>query len=189
MHENEELSNVEKFSYLRHYLEKPAKKVISGFSLTEKSYVTALKLFEQRYVKPTIIERAHINELLNASPVYNERNIGRLQELLDFIEAHYRGLEAMGVDADSCATIVVPVLVDKIPETVTLDMIRSTDCRQGWMLGELLRAFGDGVEVRKQHTSFSVKERQEWKPRGNHRKTTTTRALLTKQNGEDKIQN
>ena len=191
VHENEELSNVDKFSYLRHYLEEPAKKVISGFSLTEKNYATALKLLEQRYAKPTSIKRAHINELLNASPVYNERNIGRLRELLDFIETHYRGLEAMGVDEDSYATIVVPVLLDKIPEAVKLNMIRSTDCRQEWTLGEMLRAFGDEVEVREQHTSFfkgssnsaSVKERQEWKPRGNHGKTTTTSALLTKQNG------
>ena len=191
VHENEELSNVDKFSYLRHYLEEPAKKVISGFSLTEKNYATALKLLEQRYAKPTIIKRAHINELLNASPVYNERNIGRLRELLDFIETHYRGLEAMGVDEDSYATIVVPVLLDKIPEAVKLNMIRSTDCRQEWTLGEMLRAFGVEVEVREQHTSFfkgssnsaSVKERQEWKPRGNHEKTTTTSALLTKQNG------
>ena len=30
VHENEELSNAEKLSYLRHYLEEPAKKVISG---------------------------------------------------------------------------------------------------------------------------------------------------------------
>jgi len=75
VHENEELSNVDKFSYLRHYLEEPAKKVISGFSLTEKNY--ALKLLEQ-FVKPTIIKRAHINELLNAPPVFNERNVGRL---------------------------------------------------------------------------------------------------------------
>ena len=97
VHENEELSNVDKFSYLRHYLEEPAKKVISGFSLTEKNYATALKLLEQRYAKPTIIKRAHINELLNASPVYNERNIGRLRELLDFIETHYRGSENVGL--------------------------------------------------------------------------------------------
>ena len=191
VHENEELSDVDKFSYLRHYLEEPAKKVISGFSLTEKNYATALKLLEQRYAKPTIIKRAHINKLLNAPPVFNERNVGRLRELLDFIETHYRGLEAMGVDEDSYSTIVVPVLLDKIPEAVKLNMIRSTNCRQEWTLEEMLRAFGDEVEVREQHTSFfksnsnsaSTKERIEWKPRGNHGKTTTTSALLAKQNG------
>ena len=148
MHENGELSDVDKFSYLRHYLEEPAKKVFSGFSLTEKNYATALKLLEQRYAKSTIIKCAHINELLNASPVYNERNIGRLRELLNFIETHYRVLEALGVDEDSYATIAVPVLLDKIAEAVKLNMIRSTDCRQEWTLGETLLAFGIEVEVR-----------------------------------------
>jgi len=78
----------------------------------------------------------------------------------------------MGVDEDSYSTIVVPVLLDKIPEAVKLNMIRSTNCRQEWTLEEMLRAFGDEVEVREQHTSFfksssnsaATKERQEWKP-------------------------
>ena len=115
---------------------------------------SALKLLEQRYANPTIIKRANINELLNAPAVFKERNVGRLRELLDFNETHYRGLEAMGVDEDSYSTIVVPVLLDKIPEAVKLNMIRSTNCRQEWTLEEMLRAFGDEVEVRELHTSF-----------------------------------
>jgi len=86
---------------------------------------------------------------------------------------------------------VVPVLLDKIPEAVKLNVIRSTNCRLEWTLQEMLCAFGDEVETREQDISFfksssnsaSTKERIEWKPRGNHGKTTTTSALLTKQNG------
>ena len=40
--DNEEISEVDKFSYLQHYLEEPAKKVISGFPLTEAKYGKAL---------------------------------------------------------------------------------------------------------------------------------------------------
>jgi len=64
--DNEEISEVDKFSYLRNYLEEPAKKVISGFSLTEANYRKALELLQNRFAKPTVIKRAHINELISA---------------------------------------------------------------------------------------------------------------------------
>ena len=97
----------------------------------------------------------------------------------------------MDVDEDPYSMIAVPVLLDKIAEAVKLNMICSTNCRQEWTLEEMLRPFGDEVEVREQHTSFfmssnnsaSPKERLEFKSRGNHGKTTTTSALFTKQNG------
>ena len=47
VHENKELSDVNKFTYLRHYMEEPGKKVTSGFSLTEKNYSIALNLLKQ----------------------------------------------------------------------------------------------------------------------------------------------
>ena len=124
VHENEELSDVEKFAFLRHCMEKSAKVVNSGFPITERNYSIALYLRKQRLAQPTLIKRAPIYELLNASPVFNEKNIGRLRDLCDVIETHYRALQAMGVDEDSYYTIVVPVIMDKIPDAVKLNVIR-----------------------------------------------------------------
>ena len=45
--ENEQLAEVEKFSYLKLLLEEPAKKVVSGFSLTEANYRQAIDLLQQ----------------------------------------------------------------------------------------------------------------------------------------------
>ena len=100
VHDNEELSQVDKFSYLKHYMEKPARKVISGFTLTGRNYEIALQLLEEGFAKPTDIKRAHMNELINALPVFSEKNVPRLRKLYDVIQTHYRGLEAMGVDED-----------------------------------------------------------------------------------------
>ena len=61
---------------------------------------------------------AHINELINAQPVFSKKNIGRLRDLHDFIETHYRALEALMVDEETYPEIVVPVLLDTIPEGV-----------------------------------------------------------------------
>ena len=190
VHENEELSEVDKFAYLRHYMEESAKKVISGFSLTERNYCIALDLLKERFAQPTLIKRAHINELLNASPVFNEKNIGRLRDLCDGLETHYRALQAMGVDEDSYSTIVVPVIMDKIPDAVKLNMIRNISGHREWVMGDMLRALRTELDIREQHTSFfkqvgnpsAAKERFDVKPRIPGR-TTTASALFAKQDG------
>ena len=190
VHENEELSEVDKFAYLRHYMEESAKKVISGFSLTERNYCIALDLLKERFAQPTLIKRAHINELLNASPVFNEKNIGRLRDLCDGLETHYRALQAIGVDEDSYSTIVVPVIMDKIPDAVKLNMIRNISGHREWVMGDLLRALRTELDIREQHTSFfkqvgnpsAAKERFDVKPRIPGR-TTTASALFAKQDG------
>ena len=126
MDDNEELSEVDKVSYLRYYLEEPAKKVMSGFSLTEANSRKALELLQQRFAKPAAIRRAHINELMNAQPVVSEKNIIRIREFNDFIDTLYRALEAMKVDEETYSEIVVPLLLDKIPEGVRLGMTRKS---------------------------------------------------------------
>ena len=76
----------------------------------------------------------------------------------------------MGVDEDSYSTIVVPVILDKIPEAVKLNMIRSTNGHQEWTMNEVVSALEAEIDVREQHTSFFrntgsnvARERQEWK--------------------------
>ena len=65
VHENEELCQVDKFTYLRYLLDEPVKKVIAGFSLTEANYEAAVDLLKHRFAKPVVIKRSHINELMN----------------------------------------------------------------------------------------------------------------------------
>eukprot|EP00795_Rhopilema_esculentum_P009614 gene9614-biopygen11021 len=156
VYENEEISKIDKFSYLKHYLEEPAKKVIAGLALTEKNYDVAVDLLEQRFARPTTIKRAHINELLNLDAVFNEKHVKKMRELYDTIETHHRGLKALGVDEISYSNKVVPVLMDKVPEAVRLNMIRGSKNHQEWDMEEMLVAFREELEIREQHVSISM---------------------------------
>jgi len=51
IHDNESLSKVDKFKYLRSFLEEPAKSVIAGMSVTDAHYDAAINLFEKRLGK------------------------------------------------------------------------------------------------------------------------------------------
>jgi len=94
VHNDGSLAKVNKFMHLKGYLEETARSVVPGFSLTNVDYDAAIELLKKRYAKPGIIIRAHINELINFAPVFQEKNVQRLRNLHDQIETHYRAMEA-----------------------------------------------------------------------------------------------
>ena len=71
---NEILAKMDKFSYLRGLLIEPARSAIAGFSLTSANYKAAIELLKKRYGKQRVIQRMHINDLLNLEPIYGERD-------------------------------------------------------------------------------------------------------------------
>ena len=61
---NDQLSDVDKFAYLRGFLEGPAKSTIARLSLTEANYKCSVELLKKRFEKKATVQRAHINQLL-----------------------------------------------------------------------------------------------------------------------------
>eukprot|EP00794_Sanderia_malayensis_P005770 gene5770-biopygen4684 len=89
-----------------------------GLTLSDKDYDAAVDILERRYAKPMQIKRAHINNIINLAPVFNDRSLTRLRNLHDDLEAHFRGLEAMGAEQETYSSVVVPVVMEKIPESI-----------------------------------------------------------------------
>ncbi len=118
IHNNASLSDVDKFSYLRGLIDGPAKATIAGFALTAENYTSAVEHLTRRFGKPVAIERAHVSELLKVVPVYGEKDVRGLRTLYDTVDTHYRGLSALGIDESTYSGIVVPTLLEKIPDAV-----------------------------------------------------------------------
>jgi hypothetical protein len=53
---NDQLSDVDKFAYLRGYLEGPAKSTIAGLSLTGANYKCAVELLKKRFEKKSAVQ-------------------------------------------------------------------------------------------------------------------------------------
>ena len=86
------------------------------------------------------------------APVFNERNVSRLRSFHNQIETHFRGLEALSVDKSTYSSIIVPVLMEKLPEVIRLGMIREAGrLHLEWNLEELLKALSKEVEIRECH--------------------------------------
>ena len=149
IHENEDLAEVDKLKYIRGCLEGAVKSVIAGVPMTNAGYDTAGDLLKKRYAQPSVFQCAHINNLMNVTPVFSERHINRSRALHDEIETHFRGLEALGVDQKTYSSIIVPSLMEKIPDNVRISMIRAGKRNHlTWTLDELLKLLELELEVR-----------------------------------------
>ena len=78
-------TSVDKFSYLRGLLGGAAKTAIAGLALTTANYQVAIDLLNERFKKDVVIERTHVNDLLNVSPVYHDKDTVGLRRLYDTV--------------------------------------------------------------------------------------------------------
>ena len=96
-----------------------------------------------------------MNELIQLSPVFKERDTRGLRNLYDSCEAHNRALKALGVNEESYSSIVVPVIVEKLPESFRLTITRGTDFLQ-WSMEQMLDAFVKELELREAHNAVGT---------------------------------
>ncbi|XP_028413518.1 uncharacterized protein LOC114536352 [Dendronephthya gigantea] len=69
VHENDEVSKVDKFNYLRSLLDGIAASAIEGFSLTKENYDAAINLLQDRFAKTQIIVSSHMDALLKLNAI------------------------------------------------------------------------------------------------------------------------
>jgi hypothetical protein len=179
IHLNDCLSDVDKFNYLRGLVDEPAKSCIAGFSLTSGNYQAAVNILKERYGKKSAIQRAHMQGLLKTERVRDERDIASLRRMCDGVETHYRGLEALGIEQATYSAIVVPAILDQLPESVRLTITRGTDFHE-WNMEDLLTPLKHEVELREEHheperKSGREQDRKNWK-----RNPTSAYALFAK---------
>ena len=99
VHNNEQLSAVDKFNYLHSLLDRAAASSIQGLPLTEENYENAVEILKDRLGRKQQIISAHMEELLKLQNCPNE-NASQFRQIYDKINIQVRGLEALDVTAD-----------------------------------------------------------------------------------------
>ena len=135
---------------MRSLVTEPARSTIAGFSLTAVNYAATVDVLKKKYGKETAIQRAHVNDLLNLASVFSDKDTTHLRKLYDSCSAHFRGLKALGVDETTFAAVVVPAVLQKMPEAFRLTITRGAEFLN-WTMEELLSAFLKELELREDH--------------------------------------
>lgn len=126
VHSNPDLSDVDKFNYLRSLLERPAYEAIAGLTLSSGNYAEAANLLKKRFGNKQLIISKHMETLLGVEAVGSDQNLRGLRRLYDEVESHIRSLKALGVGWESYGTMLASVLLNKLPPDIRLIISRKT---------------------------------------------------------------
>ena len=146
VHKNPGLSKIDKFNYLYSLLESVALRAIQGLTVTDANYDAAINILNQRFGKPQQIISAHMDELLKI-PACNGDKPSQLRFVYDKVSVHVRGLEALGVDASQYGSLLIPIIMAKLPQDVRVQIARNTT-QDVWKIGALLAVIQREVEAR-----------------------------------------
>ena len=109
VHRRTDLTNIEKFTYLRSLLDKTALQAIERFFLTAENYTAAWRLLNERFGNEQISISSYMNKILNISPVYLP-NVRSFRELYGNVESNVRALENFGVSYEQFGSLLIPIV-------------------------------------------------------------------------------
>ncbi|XP_065067449.1 uncharacterized protein LOC135693012, partial [Rhopilema esculentum] len=182
---NESITAVDKLNYLVNLLEGPAYRAVSGLELTEQNYLNAMEILKARFGNKQQIISTHMQALLGLQNCPNE-NVKQLRFIYDSINVHVRGLEALGMSSASYGSLLVPILMARMPREITLHVARKTT-EEVWPIKEILEIVEKEIEARELSDNIKPVERKFDKTSGYGPKSPqgTTKTFLTK---DEKVQ-
>ncbi|UYV64990.1 hypothetical protein LAZ67_3002675 [Cordylochernes scorpioides] len=100
IHENKNLSDSDRFLYLRQAIvpNSEAYRVVASYPVTGANYALAVQALQERFGDPNILTELYVRRLLN-SVISNVKKENRnLSSLYDELSSHLRSLETLGID-------------------------------------------------------------------------------------------
>jgi len=183
VHSNTVLSKIDEFNYLNSILEGAAKRAIQGLTLSDANYDSAVEILQQRFGRTQQIISAHMDDILKIPPSTSDQP-SSLRFVNDKISVHVRGLKDLGVSSEQYGSLLIPIVMSKLPNDIRLQIARNaTD--EFWKIEELLKTIK--VEIEARDASEGVKTHDGRKPQSSNAKppiTPTTNALYSKDTGK-----
>ena len=97
---------------------------IAGHALTKNNYKVAIDLLRERYGNKQVITSSHMESLLKLPRVNLVSDVKRVRMVYDQIEIKIRSFQALGIKAESYGSLLIPVVLEKIPEEFRLVISR-----------------------------------------------------------------
>ena len=125
VHRNPTLTDIDKFNYLRSYLDSTAADAVAGLTLTSANYAEAIATLKRRFGNTQLIVSKHMDGLLSLTAVSSPHDVRALRHLYDAVESHVRGLRALGVSTESYGGMLTSIMMSKLPPAIRLIVNRS----------------------------------------------------------------
>ena len=139
--QNNHLSNMEKFIYLKNSLTGDAKQAVAGILMSNNNYQNAKTLLMERFKDAEVVKHTHFLELINLRPAVN--NPKDLRAVYDNLEIHLRSLESLHQDTNH--DIFVSIIASKIPRDVLLQLALQKGAKEKWVASTLRKSFNNYI--------------------------------------------
>ena len=154
VHNQVNLSDVDKFSYLRSLLNASASECISGLALTNDNYHEAVILLKERFGNRQLLINTHMDSFIKLQPVKSMNHIRELRNVYDQTEIIVRNLKSLDVETETYGAFLVPTLTQKLPNE--LRMIMSREFKNNiWEFDKVLSIFKEELQA-KERCSLSA---------------------------------
>ena len=140
--ENDDITDIDRFNYLKRYLAGSALETVSGLSLNSTNYKEAIRILKERYGNPQVLISAHMDRLIGMNKVSRKEDIQALRKLYNSVENCTRNLSALDLDVSSYGSLLIPLLKGKLPDEMNITIARrfGSDI---WTLERLMTYFND----------------------------------------------
>ena len=101
-------------------LESSAAEAVAGLSITSANNDEAISTLKKRFGNTQLIINRYMEALLGVAAVSSHHDTKGLQKFNDTVEAHVRGLRALGVPVESYGGWLASVLTNKLPPDISL---------------------------------------------------------------------
>ncbi|UYV69469.1 hypothetical protein LAZ67_6003708 [Cordylochernes scorpioides] len=120
VHENEDLSNSDKFLYLRKAIlpVSEAYRVIASYPVTGDNYTSVIQALQERFGDPNILTELYVRRLLNWVMANVRKENGNLSNLYDDLTSHLRSLQTLGIDPQLSGIFLYPLVESSLPSDV-----------------------------------------------------------------------
>lgn len=116
IHSSSDLSEIEKFHYLKSSLTGEAKGLLQSLETSSANYTVAWQLLQSRYDNKRIIAKTHIRLLFDIPAIHKETAVG-LRKIVDDTRKHLQALKSLKRPTDSWDDLVVYLVGTKLDQT------------------------------------------------------------------------
>ena len=106
-------------------MEGAAYRAVEGHQLQEENYDHVVQILKSRFGGKQQIITAHMQTLLELQHCSND-GVEKLRTVYDKLNIHVRGLELLGVTSESYGSLLVPIIMSRMPREITLQVARKT---------------------------------------------------------------
>ncbi|XP_049874134.1 uncharacterized protein LOC126372431 [Pectinophora gossypiella] len=134
VHDSRDISNIQKFHYLKSSLKGSAELVIKSLEFSSNNYPITWELLLNRYNNSSLLVHNHVKALFSIQTITKESSV-LLRKLIDTVLKNIRSLTVLGEPTDFWDTLIIYMVVSKLDSTTEREweqykrtiLLRNTD--------------------------------------------------------------